>query len=404
MIELSVLKDAIFEASAEAMVISNSKGIMIEANKRCLDLFGYEKEELIGQKVEILIPPHLKKAHEKYRDKFHSKPQNRPMGTGMALFGVTKEGKNLPIAVSLGHAKIEGENFVIAFIIDITEQEEAKNKLKNLNNELEQRVTERTKELAELVNKLGAANHDLRKAQDEIQEALSKERELSEMKSRFVSMASHEFRTPLSTILSSSTLIEKYPKEEQSDKRFKHTKRIQSNVKHLTALLNDFLSLEKLSEGKIECKLEETNIKDFIQEIIDEVLSIKGATQSISTFFEGQVLFKTDRNILKNIILNLLSNAIKYSGEDGRIKININVEDNFSIVVVDNGIGIPEEDQQHLFERFFRAKNVTNIQGTGLGLSIVKKYIELLRGEIKVESQYTEGTSVFVALPKIEKL
>lgn len=404
MIELSVLKDAIFEASAEAMVISNSKGIMIEANKRCLDLFGYEKEELIGQKVEILIPPHLKKAHEKYRDKFHSNPQNRPMGTGMALFGVTKEGKNLPIAVSLGHAKIEGENFVIAFIIDITEQEEAKNKLKNLNNELEQRVTERTKELAELVNKLGAANHDLRKAQDEIQEALSKERELSEMKSRFVSMASHEFRTPLSTILSSSTLIEKYPKEEQSDKRFKHTKRIQSNVKHLTALLNDFLSLEKLSEGKIECKLEETNIKDFIQEIIDEVLSIKGATQSISTFFEGQVLFKTDRNILKNIILNLLSNAIKYSGEDGRIKININVEDNFNIVVFDNGIGIPEEDQQHLFERFFRAKNVTNIQGTGLGLSIVKKYIELLQGEIKVESQYTEGTSVFVTLPKIEKL
>lgn len=404
MIQLSVLKDAIFEASAEAMVISNSQGEMIEANKRCLDLFGYTKDELIGQKVEILIPTHLRKSHVKYRDGFHKHPQNRPMGTGMSLFGVTKSGKNLPIAVSLGHANIEGENFVIAFIIDITEQEEAKNKLKNLNNELEKRVDERTKELAELVNKLGAANHELRNAQKEIQEALSKEIELNEMKSRFVSMASHEFRTPLSTILSSSTLIEKYPKEDQSDKRLKHTKRIQSNVKHLTTLLNDFLSLEKLSEGKIDCKLEETDIKSFIQEITDEIITQKGPSQSISTFFSGQNNFLTDKSILKNIVLNLLSNAIKYSGDNGKIKVDIEINDSLSIKVEDNGIGIPEEDQQHLFERFFRAKNVTNIQGTGLGLSIVKKYTEILKGDISIVSQYMEGTTISVTLPKIDKL
>lgn len=400
MIILPVIKDAIFEASAEAMVISNSEGMILEANQRCLDLFGYSKPELIGQLIEVLIPDQIKQHHASYRKKYIKNPHNRPMGGGGVLYGKKKDGDSIPLAISLGHTSLKGKRYVLAFIIDITEQEEAKNKLKKLNSELEQRVASRTKELAELVNQLGKANDELVTAEEEIREALSKERELNELKSRFVSMASHEFRTPLSTIMSSASLIEKYKLNDQDEKRTKHVHRIQNNVRNLTALLNDFLSLEKLSEGKVNHVIEQFDLKKFASEIIDELASQKRPHQQIKFDFTGQSRCVSDEQVLRNILLNLLSNALKYTNDQGKVELIINHNDDFlNIKVIDDGIGIPKDEQHHLFERFFRAKNVTNIQGTGLGLSIVGKYLEVLKGEIEIESEYMQGTTVSIVIP-----
>ncbi len=232
--------------------------------------------------------------------------------------------------------------------------------------------------------------------------ALQKEKELGEMKSRFVSMASHEFRTPLSAILSSASLIEKYEQTEQQPNRLKHTDRIKSSVGNLTGILNDFLSFEKLNSNKVDVTIEEVNFCELIQYAIDELASLRKESQQVSYIGpKSNCYFESDEKILKNILLNLLSNGLKYSGDDGLVTIDLKEEDNCLLISVsDNGIGIPDHEQDNMFERFYRAENVSNIQGTGLGLNIVKKYVELLEGQISFESKLGEGTTFFIELPK----
>lgn len=230
-------------------------------------------------------------------------------------------------------------------------------------------------------------------AEIEIQKSLNKEKELNELKSRFVSMASHEFRTPLSTILSSTTLAERYNTDETKDKRLKHLNRIKSSVKNLTSILNDFLSLDKLESGAIELRPQTFKIKDLMEEIIEEMEVYLKPDQKI--IFEKNIVLDeilSDRHILKNILLNLLSNASKYSDEDIYLTVK-NDNDATQIEVRDKGIGIPKDEMKNLFTRFFRAKNAFNLQGTGLGLNIVKKYLELIQGEIEVKSVENEGST-----------
>ncbi len=397
---LPVIKDAIFESSAEAMIISNSEGKILEINERCVCLFGYEKSELIGKQVEVLVPNEYKDRHPAHREGFVKNPHNRPMGAGKVLYGKKKDGSTIPIAISLGHTSLKDKRYVLAFIIDITDQVEAQNKLKKLNIELEKRVNDRTKELAKLVNELENTNNELVLAEDEVRTSLLKEKELNELKSRFVSMASHEFRTPLSTIMSSASLIGKYKLSEQDDKRVKHVDRIQSNVRNLIALLNDFLSLEKISENNIAHGYQEFNLKSFAEEVIDEVGTLKGPLQTLTLSFSGTEMCLSDEHVLKNILLNLLSNGVKYTSDKGKVELRIkNTPTQLFIDVIDDGIGIPEDEQHHLFDRFFRAKNVTNIEGTGLGLNIVGKYLEFLNGKAIIKSKLNEGTAVAIVIP-----
>ena len=240
----------------------------------------------------------------------------------------------------------------------------------------------------------------LRNSEEELRQALEKEKELSELKSRFVTMASHEFRTPLTSILSSADLIEAYTKDPE-DKRLKHVGRIRSSVNNMITILNDFLSLSKLEENRVEKRIVSTNLEEFVKELKDEMHGLLKEGQSlecVNTSKTGEVFI--DRNILKNILYNLLSNAIKYSPEGKPIFLKIEDDgEEMHIEVTDQGIGIPEEDQQFLFTRFFRAKNVENIQGTGLGLNIVKRYIQLMDGDIKFESTPGKGTSFFLKIP-----
>jgi signal transduction histidine kinase len=215
-------------------------------------------------------------------------------------------------------------------------------------------------------------------------------------------MASHEFRTPLSAILSSISLVETYRGQEQEQKRAKHIERIKSSVRNLTDILNDFLSLDKLEQGKVVAERTPFDLRDFLKEIREEMEGIiRKKSQQIKFSYSGDTDIYQDKKILRNVLLNLLSNASKYSEDEKDVYLTADVyDDAISISVKDNGIGIPEEDQKHLFSKFFRAKNTDAIQGTGLGLSIVKHYVELMNGAISFTSRQHEGTTFNVRIPR----
>ncbi|GHA57176.1 hybrid sensor histidine kinase/response regulator [Pontibacter akesuensis] len=273
--------------------------------------------------------------------------------------------------------------------------------IQRLNTELEQRVKERTHELGAAIQKLEKSNRSLYKAEQEVRKALQKEKELHELKSRFVTIASHEFRTPLSTVLSSASLIGKYKTTEDDDKRQKHVERIKSAVSNLTGILNDFLSISRIEEGKIYNVPTQFDLVAFAAEVTDELQGFLKPGQRIHySHFREKALVALDKQLLKNILFNLLSNASKYSAEGKEVYFSTETtEDNITITVQDEGIGIPEADKAHLFSPFFRAQNVTNIQGTGLGLNIVKKYVDIMEGTLSYESELDKGTTFTVIFP-----
>jgi len=269
---------------------------------------------------------------------------------------------------------------VILCTEDITRRKLAELELQQLNNNLENKISENTKELIE---------------------SLQREKEFSELKSRFVSTASHEFRTPLTAILSSAFLIETYKTTEQEDARKRHIERIKSSVRNLSDILNDFLSLDKLEQGIITINKESFDLSVFLENVVEELGGLLKEGQQIILSYYGAHNILLDKVILKSILLNLLSNAIKYSNTYTNIHLTAEVTNNLiSISVKDEGIGIPKEDQNKLFNRFFRAKNVMSIQGTGLGLNIVKKYVMLLNGTITFHSTHYVGTTFTVTFPR----
>ena len=237
-----------------------------------------------------------------------------------------------------------------------------------------------------------------KRAEEEIYKALQKEKHLNELKTRFVSMASHEFRTPLSSILSSTGLIEKYTKEEQQGQRKRHVQKVRKNVHNLNMILNDFLSLEKMEIGLVKYNPEKVILSDFIEETIEESQPVLKTGQAlVMDYSHQQEEYMIDTFLLKNILNNLISNASKYSEKN--ITIKTREDEGFLIVTVkDQGIGISREDQQSLFNRFFRASNAGNIPGTGLGLNIVKRYANIMNAEVIFESQLNEGSSFSIKI------
>jgi len=214
-------------------------------------------------------------------------------------------------------------------------------------------------------------------------------------------MASHEFRTPLTAMLSSLSLVTKYAEQNDKENQERHVNRIKKSINNLTDILNDFLSVSKLEEGKLENLPQRVNLKEAMMEIVAEMGVMLSSNQSLEYNHNGSEHAVIDTKLLQNILFNLISNAIKFSPDGGIILVNSTVfNSTIKISVKDNGIGIPEEDQKHLFERFFRAHNATNIQGTGLGLNIVTKYTELMNGILEFESKENNGTTFTVIIPQ----
>jgi PAS domain S-box-containing protein len=382
--------EALFNYATMGILIADSHGRILDINPFALYEFGYQEGELVGQPVEVLIPGRYA-SHIQHREGYLEKPVNRHMGVGKDLFGIRKDGGEFPVEVSLGTYQTNGELFVVAFISNVSVRKQADLEIKKLNDELESTVALRTSELTK-------AMEELQHSKEEISRALEKEMELSELKSRFVSMASHEFRTPLSTVLSSAFLIQKYPSSEDQPKRERHLQRIISSVNLLTDILNDFLSLGKIEEGKIQIKPTPFNIKEKIESVITEVRSNLKPGQVIHYFHVGPTDVFLDFWLLKHILINLLSNACKFSDEGQPIEISSTQDKNMlTITVKDCGIGISPQDQKHLSEKFFRGGNANNIQGTGLGLHIVSHYINLMNGEVKWISELKKGTEFILS-------
>ncbi|MDN3668213.1 GAF domain-containing sensor histidine kinase [Echinicola jeungdonensis] len=246
-----------------------------------------------------------------------------------------------------------------------------------VKNKLELKVKERTNELSD---------------------ALEREIEIHKMKSTIVSMASHEFRTPLSTILSSAFLVQKYIEANQKGNGYKQLNRIKSSVKALIETLNDFLSLDKLEQRKVEPNIERIDLNSFLREISEGLDGMKKVGQTIQICLNGSPDLTVDKIILRNVLINLLSNAIKYSDRDIYLIANV-TDSQITLIVKDQGIGIPQNQQEKIFSKFFRANNVNDIPGTGLGLNIVKHYINLLDGTIDFISQENKGTTFILQIP-----
>ncbi|WP_152266351.1 sensor histidine kinase [Agriterribacter humi] len=649
-IESSYHFEAFFEYATMGILVTDDRGRIIAINPFALKEFGYAEEELIEKMVEILIPQRFYNKHVHHREQYAENPQTRPMGLGLDLFGVRKDGSEFPVEVSLGHYTNNGSKYIVAFITNISVRKAAETEIEKLNIELENTVLLRTKDLQEakrrlenvlsfqktLLDTAGAmiiatdengiiklfnpeaacklgynesevvdkktlvlfhakkdierkrkellklfgikvknsfsvlvekasrnihaeeefnyvtkasasfpvsltitalrdikgnitgyvgiaidiserikaekelknvqrlflqllhnypdgiisiidknyhfvytggelhkrlhsnieqligkemyprfpeplrkiifamlenvfqdkvfiadfelpypiVNHiyimdafplieedgsvkyigviiknisKLKKAEEGLREALKIERNLGELKSRFVSMASHEFRTPLSTVLSSAYLIEKYTTGEDQPKREKHVQRIVSSVNMLTDILNDFLSLGKIEEGKLQAKFSAFNIEEIIHVTLEEIKNNLKKAQQINYQHEGNPGILLDKSLLKHIVMNLVSNASKFSSDTSTIDIKtINEDEKIILSVKDNGIGISEEDQQHLMERFFRGTNAGNIQGTGLGLHIISKYAEMMNGNIQCKSELDKGAEFVV--------
>lgn len=386
---------AVFTHATIGIILSDSRGRMVSVNRLAHKLFGYPEPEMVGLSIDLLVPDSVNGHHEQLRKSFNANPQVRAMGHGRDLFAKRKDGSVFPAEVSLSYFYQDNELYSVAYIIDITFKKEAerelieqKNRIEQLNTDLEQKIANRT-------NALMVTLHQLEASKEELSKALAAERELGELKSRFVSMASHEFRTPLSAVLTSATLLEKYTTTEQQEKRQKHVQRIKSSVNHLNDILEEFLSVGKLEEGKVEANWTLVDVQDVVNDVILDMQGMLKSGQTIRNEVRCPKPVQLDASLLRKVLVNLLSNAIKYSNEDSPIDITGHCErDQTQLIIRDYGIGISGEDQKHLFERFFRAKNAINLQGTGLGLHIVAKYMELLNGTIDLASQLNEGTTV----------
>ncbi|MEM9809573.1 MAG: PAS domain-containing sensor histidine kinase [Cyanobacteria bacterium P01_D01_bin.56] len=420
--EAAIRMNAIIQTATDGIITIDRKGIIEIANPAAAQLFGYQPEEMIGNNINMLMPEPYHSAHDGYMDNYHRTGKAKIIGIGREVTGQRKNGDTFPCRLSISKVELSDRILYTGIIHDLSEQKTAEEALRQekeltqqLNLRLEERVEERTEELADAVNQLLGINRQLeleintrktvevalRKSEEETRSALEKEKELNQLKSRFVSMASHEFRTPLSTILSSADLIELYEKAEQQAKRLRHTARIKSSVSTLTGILNDFLSLSKFEEGKIKAHPIEFDLHKFCKDSMEAFQQLLRPNQQL--LHEGakeQTWIVLDKKILQNVINNLMSNAIKYSPKGGTIYCSVVVtNDQLYLQVKDEGIGIPEEEQQHLFSRFFRAHNVENIQGTGLGLNIVKRYIDLMEGTITFESKAGVGTTFYITIP-----
>lgn len=343
-----------YESPIGIVITKKETGVIVDCNHAFTALIQYNKSELLGK-----TPGQLKIMPESYWSEVVSLSKGKVAMKDISAQLKPKNEKPVWVSVSIQSIEVNNEACLLNAILDMTVHKEAEEKM---------------------------------------QQALESEIQLNKLKSNFISLASHEFRTPLSTILSSAFLLESYVAGENKDKLDKHVSRIRASVNLLTSVLDEFLSLTKIEEGKVEPKIEKVNLKDTLESLCQNSKIMAKSGQSILYNHTGATEFYTDPVLVSNIVNNLLSNAIKYSPENAQIHVSSHIGNQVKLIVRDFGIGISTSDQAHLFERFFRASNTGNIQGTGLGLHILKHYVDLLKGSIEVKSEPGKGSEFIITL------
>lgn len=389
------LLNAIIESAIDGIITIDINGIVETMNPAALKLFGYDVGEVRGRNISMLMPEPYKSAHDSYLHRYKHTREKQIIGIGREVLGLRKDGTTFPFRLAVNEVQYEDRTIYTGFVHDLSKEKQAEENLRKYTEELEEKVKDRTQNLQHLIK-------ELEKARDEASHSLEKEKELNQLKTRFVSMASHEFRTPLSSVQLSASLIEKYLQKSDPVNILKHTGKIKNSVGHLTGILNDFLSLEKLEAGRTEVQFQDFDLVKSSEEIIEEMQLVAKQNQHIVYQHTGaHSMVFLDQSLLKNAVINLVSNAIKYSGENTFIEFNTEVnESEICITVKDNGIGIPVEEQKNLFEPFFRAHNTGSIPGTGLGLNIVKRYVEMMGGEVLCQSIQNKGTTISLIFKK----
>ena len=392
--------EAVVTHATLGIIVCDQPGRIVSVNAHAGQLFGHDPAALPGQLLEVLVPEAMRQQHQHLRAAYNAAPQVRPMGHRRELQGRRADGSVFPLEASLSYFYLDEELYVVAYILDLTAKKAAEQQLlvqqqrvTRLNAELERKVADRT-------NALLITLEQLEKRGDELAQALAAEQELGELKLRFVSMASHEFRTPLTAVLSSADLIADYPEAHQQPQRLRHVAHIRASVQHLNDILEEFLSVGRLEEGGIETHPGNLDLPALLLDTVADMQAQAQPGQRISWQAECPGPVRLDGSLLRKILVNLLSNALKYSPPDAVVTVRATCQGSeLMIRVQDPGVGISTEDQTHLFRQFFRARNVATTPGTGLGLYIVNRYLELMGGTIAVESELGRGTTITVRLP-----
>ncbi|MCU7504628.1 MAG: PAS domain S-box protein [Ignavibacteria bacterium] len=357
--QLQFLK-TLFRTIPNPLLVKNKEGRIIDCNEAYESYFKLELKDIKHKRAEDILPPHVLDKILEMEKTLYTNPGH------VSVELASTRGNGEPFAVLVSEATyLEADGSIggtVAIMIDISEQ---------------------------------------KKLQEKIQAALQKEQELNELKSSFISMASHEFRTPLTSILASADLLEMFGRQWKEEKYMEHIAKIQKGVDYMKELLDDVLVISRNEEGKTQFIPAKTNFLELCSELFDSAKLIStGNHKFIYNYEPKQKIFTIDPKLARHIISNLLSNAVKYSPRGGKVILNVKAEDNNLLIdVIDEGIGIPEADKAKLYEPFHRAGNTTSIHGTGLGMSIVKRSVELHHGQISVESQENSGTSAHVILP-----
>lgn len=400
--------NTLFEAIPEGIIIVNHIQNIVATNCAAAQMFGYEKDELVTKHLNVLIPQQFHPLHGNHFKHFMGNGNIRKISHATELYGKRKNNEEFPVEIGLNPFTIENKQYVLALVIDISQRKATEKKIESLNFHLEEKIKERTTQLNTTIKQLKNLNENLSEeikkrfaAETKLQEALNKEIELNDLKSKFLSLVSHEFKTPLSGILTSAMLLKKYDLTAQQEKRDKHIKTITDKVYYLNNILNDFLSIERLDSRRVNYKFTTFNLSKIINEVLynSNMLLKTGQKINIPDNIDDFII-EQDEKIVELALFNLIFNAIKFSAENTKIELEIAQQNNNIVFkVIDQGIGIPEKDKKFVFNRYFRAENALNIQGTGIGLNIIKTHIENLGGTISFESTQNVGSIFTVTLP-----
>lgn len=361
----------IFNESLNEIYVFDAETLkFINANPGAVEKTGYSLEEL-----KSLTPVDLKPdfTEDSFRKMIQPIISDKRKKLDFETNHRRKDGTTYPVEVHVQASVMGDSDICAAIILDISDK-------KDYTHKLEKTVAQRTEEL---------------------KAALEKERDLNELKTRFLSLVSHEFKTPLSGILTSAILVGKYTQADQQEKRDKHLKTIANGVHHLTTILNDFLSLERLEKGKELYRLTDFSLSRLLNEVVYNANMMLKTGQKINYPQNiDDIEIVQDEKIITLALSNLLYNSIKYSPENTTIDIDVEMTDGKIIFQIkDQGVGIPAKDQKHIFERYFRAENVILTQGTGIGLNIIKAHLENLGGTISFKSRENKGSTFTVELP-----
>jgi len=371
-----------FDSMHVGIIVFDSDKNIVLANNPSAQLFGYSQQQILNHKINPLFKDHS------IFDLFINNPNAKVFQSPIELKGITQNGSTIFTELSLGEMEYENKHYYKILISDISLRKEKEKEINHLN--------------VRLAGELKIKNNELKKTIQQLKISLNKEIELNSLKTKFMGLASHEFKTPLSAILSSTELMDKYADLQNIEKRKEHLGKIKTMISRLNNMLDGFLTLENIEKGVIKENHALFEIGDLATFLVQNFSLLLKRDQKLRFNINENERVYHDKNILTIILSNLILNAIKYSNENDKIEVTISTNNlNIYINVKDSGIGIPENEQNLIFQRFFRAKNALFFPGTGIGLNIVKGYVQNLNGSISFESVENKGTVFKVQLPKI---